>query len=162
MRRLVKPINNNINQTSYLLCERVRAKLSICTSFQRTSCGKKRTLEKVHHSSQNSSGFGKRVYLNCISAQNMPLFLPMLVSVELMASTFPWAVHKTGVQTTMKMYTCGKETVPQVDPRCLLTCCSDSNQHRGRVEAPGVRVDEHGDVAAVENNRKCLYQADNY
>lgn len=36
-----------------------------------------------------------QVHLNWKIAQNMPLFLPMVLSVELMVSTFPWAVHKT-------------------------------------------------------------------
>lgn len=40
----------------------------------------------------------RNVHLNCSSAQKMPLFLPMVSSEELMASTFPWAVHRTETQ----------------------------------------------------------------
>lgn len=36
----------------------------------------------------------------------------------------------------------------------VFTCCSYSNQHRRCIEAPGVGVNEHGDVATVENNTK--------
>lgn len=38
---------------------------------------------------------GGKGYLNWSSAQNIPLFLPMVLSLELMASTFPWAVQRT-------------------------------------------------------------------
>lgn len=44
-------------------------------------------------------GGGLMTYLNCSSAQKMPLFLPMVLSVELMVSTLPCAVHRTAAQT---------------------------------------------------------------
>lgn len=45
-----------------------------------------------------------QLHLNWKSAQNIPLFLPMVVSVELIVSTFPWAVHRTKTHDKKKVH----------------------------------------------------------
>lgn len=83
----------------------------------------------------------------------MPLFLPMVLSVELMVSTLPCAVHSTATQTG-RVNTHGRETADGSEAAAdAFTCSSDPNQHGGRVEGPGVGLDEHSDVATGGKNQ---------
>ena len=121
-----------------------------------TSCSIGRTKIRCLTGSYESS-----THLNCSRAQNIPLFRPMVASVELMASTFPWAVHNTGdAQTrhTQSQCTAPQNSPPKTAPQnpgsggsggsAVVTCSSEADEHGGGVEAPDAGLDEHGDVRA--------------
>lgn len=96
-----------------------------------------------------------KAYLDCKSAQNTPLFLPMVFSLEFTVKQFPCAVQSTEIY---RIYCSGKKktfqtyvqmqqrTVSRV--RTMLTSSCNANKNRSSVESPCSRLDKNCNVQA--------------
>lgn len=103
----------------------------------------------------------KDYYLDCKSAQKIPLFLPIVCSSEFIVRQFPCAVQSTRIQaerlprerhhlalhTKHMMLLEKSQKTEKISIRMLTSSC-DPNEDRGCVEGPCERLDKNGNVHA--------------
>lgn len=93
----------------------------------------------------------RNYYLDCKSAQKIPLFLPIVCSSEFIVRQFPWAVQRTKNQTESSLeVTPGTAPPPRGSSVCYrtLTGSRNSDEDRCCVEGPWERLDKNGNVHA--------------
>lgn len=101
-------------------------------------------------------------YLDCKSAQKIPLFLPIVCSSEFIVRQFPCAVQSTEIQTkslsrewdhlasypTNHTIRLSKSQKTEKINIKILTGSCNSNENRSCVEGPRERLDKNGNVHA--------------